>query len=174
MVSSNSMPDAPEIKKKKHGCLWALLWFFIIVVVIILLVLGGLWSLKNGLISRRHLMNTLGQGKGEVTMLNLSDNVLNVDLKRVDLPKDKQEFDSTLEIKPDERKGLASLERGRYELTFASGSASKPAGTCTITINSGDAYEFIRATKGIIVIRTGAKQSSFEDLNITTSSLCRP
>jgi hypothetical protein len=128
--------------------------------------------IQNGTISQRQIMNTMGLGTGEASVLNLTDGDLSVSMTSLSSESGSSSSD-TLTLKPTDSKGFTTLQPGRYRVTFSSTVGPGANGPCTLQISSGDLYQFVALNEGVVITNEKHPPKSNTDLNTATSSLCK-
>jgi hypothetical protein len=62
---------------------------------------------------------------------------------------------------------------GHYRVDFSLSPGGDELGTCTLSLKSGDRYQFVALPERVVVNRANRPSNSGEDFVIETSSLCR-
>jgi len=134
---------------------------------------GGYYAFTNGLISQREAFNALGMGTGEISIVNIADDTLDTELIRMDTESGSPETINNENIAPFEISGYGGIQPGRYELRITTPSGIPAGGVCRMTIASGDAFQFVAVPSGIAVSKEGTSAQSADDIDMSTSGLCR-
>lgn len=162
----------PVIVQKKSRAGWCLGGCLLVLVGLC----GGVallyFMIQNGTITQRQILNTIGLGTGEVNIMNLLDGSLSVTLEPVNTGTPDPYSNSSLTIETAESDAFVALSPGRYKLNFTS-EADGTTSECTIKVDSGDNYRFIAVPEGVGVFREKESAQSSEDVNVSTSPLCR-
>jgi hypothetical protein len=144
--------------------------------VFILLIVGtigvGWYMLQNGTLTQKGIFNTLGMGTGEADVINLSDGDLSVNIASLDDKSGSSLLKTDLALKPFDSDSFTSIKPGRYRLTFAA-TAGQASGTCTLQVGSGDVYQFAAVNEGVVITSDKHPASTGEELDMSTSSLCK-
>jgi len=138
-----------------------------------LLALGGggyyLWS--SGVIGQRQVLELLGRGFGETSVVNLGETPLSVKIERLDAGDTAAPLlETSLNLQPMDVDGFV-VEPGRYRLDFQF-SGGQPE-SCTLRIASGDFYQFAALAEGIVVANQRQPASSTTEMRIANSPLCK-
>ena len=133
-------------------------------------VLFGL--IRNGAISQHQIMNMIGQGTGELSIANLSDDTLSMELAYFDPQTTSPTVLSTNKLKSFEVHGAGQINPGRYRLTITAPTGKPGSGVCSLKISSGDAYQITVVRTGAL-ISNGRGASGSADLAFPTSPLCQ-
>jgi len=164
----------PPGKKGGRGCLVTCLLVLALVVVLLCVVgAGGYYLYTTGAINQRQILNAIGQGTGEINILNASDDTLDANLTRLDTESGEPESVGSFTIEPTEVEGFKMIEPGRYQLEIIFASGAPGGGTCTMKIVSGDYYQFVAVTGGVAIASQQQPAETGADLNMATSSLCQ-
>lgn len=132
---------------------------------------GGYLAVRAGSVSALQLSSML-TGAANVSLVNLDDHVLAVDLERLDVS-DENSWSDSERLEPFGIGGFSSLQPGRYQLDFRSDGNPTLALTCTIAAENGDVYRFVAVPEGLAITREGQAAQSADELDASTSSLCR-
>ncbi len=164
----------PPSKKRGRGCLVTCLLALALGVVLLCVVgAGGYYLYTTGAINQRQILNAIGQGAGEINILNASDDSLDANLSRLDTESGEPESVGSFTIEPTEIDGFTMIEPGRYQLEIVFASGSPGGGTCTMKIVSGDYYQLVAVTGGVAIASQRQRAETGADLNMATSSLCQ-
>ncbi|HET6260963.1 MAG TPA: hypothetical protein VFG99_01840, partial [Chloroflexia bacterium] len=128
--------------------------------------------IQNGTITQRQILNTLGLGTGEASILNLTDGNLSVTLDPISTGTPDPYGSSSLTVPAAQSDAFVALSPGRYSLKFTS-EADGASSECTIKVDSGDNYSFVAVPEGVGVFREKEAPQSSEDVNVSTSPLCQ-
>lgn len=153
------------LKKLFAGCL----------VVLFVLVAGSLALLaayRSGIITKQMIMNAAGLGPADVEVDNFRDDAIQVAIQQLDAGKGQPASPTTLTIKSMNVTTFRTQTHGRYRVTFAA-AGKGTLGECTLTLGSGDHYQFVPLPQRIVVNRLNRPASTGADLIVGRSSLCR-
>ncbi len=134
---------------------------------------GGYYAFSNGMINQREILNTIGMGTGEISIINIADEVLDTKLLRMDTESGSPETINNENIAPFDISGYGGIQPGIYELHITTPSGVPAGGVCRMTITSGDSLQFVAVPSGIAVSKEGMQAQSADDLDMSTSGLCR-
>lgn len=163
-------------QKKKSRLVSCLLTTGIIVLVLLCLLIiiagGGYYLYQKGTFTQKELMNLVGMGTGEISIINTREDSIEVHMFRLDTESGSPEENSQLDLAPSAIDGVANIDSGRYRVDFTSGGSS--LGSCTMRIKSGDVFQFVIIPEGIAITREDKPPKSAAEINIVTSDLCKP
>jgi hypothetical protein len=129
--------------------------------------------IRTGQWSQRELLNAVGLGTGEISIVNIADDTLDTELIRLDTESGSPERVNSENIAPFEISGYGGIQPGQYELRITTPSGAPAGGVCHMTIASGDALQFVAVPSGIAVTKEGTDTQSADDMDMSTSRLCR-
>ena len=170
--ASASKPQ--EKRKRKISCFR----IFVIVLLSCICALvavgaGGYYAYRTGKISQREILNILGLGSGEITIINITDDSINTELIRLDTESGSPELIDDGYFAPYEINGYGGIQPGEYEFRITSPSGIPPGGTCRMTISSGDEFQFVVVPSGIAITQEGVEVHNPDQIDMLTSGLCR-
>jgi pSer/pThr/pTyr-binding forkhead associated (FHA) protein len=164
---------AARPKREKRGCLAnCLIILFVLVCLVLGLAGGGYLLYQNGTISRRTVLNMIGMGTGELSIVNTTDDSLSADLIRLDTESGEPQAVNDEELETLDVSGFGGIEPGSYKLTITIPSGIPSGGDCLFEMVSGDVYQFVVVPQGIAVTRRGFEAQSAADLDFQTTALC--
>jgi hypothetical protein len=134
---------------------------------------GGYYAYTTGSLNQRVILNAVGLGTGDITIINLADDFLATELIRLDTESRNPETVDSENIAPFEISGYGAIQPGQYELHISSPSGYPPSGVCRLTIASRDSFQFVAVPEGIAVTKEGLDAQSADDLDMSTAGLCR-
>ncbi len=165
------------VKKKRSPwvtCLMVLAGFSCLTVCCVTMVgAGGYYAFSTGQISQREILNAVGMGTGEISIINIADDTLETELIHLDTESGSPETFNSEDIAPFEISGYGGIQPGLYELHITTPSGIPTGGICRMTIASGDAFQFVAVPSGIAVTQKGVDAHSTDDMDMSTSGLCR-
>jgi hypothetical protein len=134
---------------------------------------GGYYAISTGSLNQRTILNAVGLGTGDITIINIVDDSLETRLVRLDTESGSPETVDSEEIAPFEISGYGAIQPGEYEIQISSPSGIPAGGICRLTIASGDSFQFVAVPDGIAVTKEGQAAESADDLDMSTTGLCR-
>ncbi len=165
------------VKKKRNPWLtcFILLLVFTCLTVCCLTVVGagGYYAYSTGILNQREVLNAVGMGTGEISIVNIADDALDTKLLRMDTESGSPETVNNESIAPFDISGYGGIQPGIYELHITTSSGVTAGGICRMMIDSGDSFQFVAVPSGIAVSKEGMDVQSAEDLDMSTSGLCR-
>lgn len=172
-VQAATSPATPPAKKGR-GCLATCLIILVLAVVALcLLGAAGYYLYTTGAINQRQILNAIGQGTGEINVVNASDDTLEVSLTHLDTESGEPESVGSFTLEPEAIDGFTSIQPGRYQLQITYLSGAPGSGVCTMRIVSGDYYQLVAVSGGVAIANERQPAQTGEDLVMATSSLCQ-
>jgi hypothetical protein len=171
-------PVSIEPPKKKRSrfvsCLiFTAIFACISVFLLVAIGAGGYYAISQGMISQRDVLNPIGLGTGEISIINIADNSLDTELIHLDTESGSPETVDTQTIPPFEISGYGGIQPGEYELHISAPSGPPAGGVCRLQISSGDLFQFVAVPEGIAVTLEGQDAESADEIDMLTSDLCR-
>lgn len=165
----------PKKRSRGRSCLRTLLIMLLIFVCLVAVVGGGgYWAIQTGRLSPLQIAANLeGGGIGEISVVNITDGRLSVDLTALETESGEPEGAGGFDLEQYEISGQGGIVAGRYEVTFSADSGSPPEMTCTLRMGRGDTYQFVAVPEGIAITLDGEKAADADALDVLTSLLCR-
>ncbi len=155
------------------GCRGFLVGCLGIIIIIAIIVVGGFFAFQRGMITQTTILNLVGRGPGDIEVDNFADNKVEVTIKQLDVSKDSSPNQGTLSLNAFDIKSFRAQDPGKYKVDFGKSSGGTDLGTCTLTVKSGDRYQFVTLPDKIVVNRANNPPSAGKDLIVATSALCR-
>lgn len=174
MPAKSATPTPPPPPKKGRGCLaTCLIILLLAVIALCLLGAAGYYLYTTGAINQRQVLNAIGQGTGEINVVNASDDTLEVSLTHLDTESGEPESVGSFTLEPEAIDGFTSIQPGRYQLQVTYQSGAPGSGVCTMRIVSGDYYQLVAVNGGVAIANERQPAQTGEDLVMATSSLCQ-
>ncbi len=143
---------------------------FVVMICLFLVVGGGgYYLISTGSLSYIQIMNIVGPGTGEISIVNLDDLDVGASLERLDTEDGSPASTGSETLAPLEIGGFGNIEKGRYRLELR----ATNGGECILEIVRGDEYQFVVVPEGIAVTRIGEVTQNADEVDMATSSLCR-
>ncbi len=163
---------APQAKgRKKLSCMMTAGIAAAVFVCGLLLAVGvGYYMITTGSLSYIQLANLVGPGSGEIMIVNLDDVRLEAALTRLDAAGGSPESIGSQVLEPFDIGGYGRVESGRYRLVIEATSG----GECHLEIVRGDEYQFVAVPEGVAVTRAADPSQTADQLDMSSSTLCRP
>ena len=152
------------------GCLVGL---FAVILVCGVVGIGGFLAYRAGVFTPRTVLNLVGLGPGDIEIDNFRDDTIEVSVLQLDVASDSTPTQTSLEIHSFDIQSYLVQQPGRYQVDFGTTVGGADLGTCTITIKSGDKYQFVPLPDKIVINRVNHPVSVGSDLIVATSTLCR-
>jgi hypothetical protein len=173
-VSPPAGSTYPPPQKGNRGCCGILTCGCLIpLLVMVLLVVGGFIAFRNGAVTKDGVLNLIGMGPGSVEIDNFRNDTVYVTLTPLDAPKGSAPAASTLSLSPFDIASHRIESPGRFRIDFGTSRGGANLGTCSLTVKSGDQYQFVSLADKVIINRTNNPASSGRDFVVGTSALCR-
>lgn len=164
----------PGRVKKRGGCwLWLGCGCLAVLLGIALLGVGGFVAYQSGAISLETFLDLVGAGPADMEFDNFRDETVYIYILQLDVASDEVPVEMWLEIDAFDIHSYHVVTPGRYRVDFGLSSDASDLGTCTLTIKSGDQYQFVTLPERIVVNRVNDPPTVGTDLVVATSSLCR-
>jgi hypothetical protein len=160
-------------KRKRRWWVCCLLIPLIFVCGITILGGGGYYLYTNGTINQRSLLNLVGQGPGEISLINISDGNVYFAAVRLDTEDGEPTVANDDTLEPLVIGGFGGLSPGQYRLEIEPQSGVPAGGDCLLEIKSGDKLQFVVVPEGISVIRDGYDPLTADEMILETSPLCQ-
>ncbi|MBI5878244.1 MAG: hypothetical protein HZB53_11395 [Chloroflexi bacterium] len=142
-----------------------------LVLLVLLCGIGGYFAFQNRLITQTTILNLAGLGPGDIEVDNFRDDQIAMRVTQTDPGKDPVPLDE-ISLSAFDVKSFRIPQPGRVRVEFLSAGRANLA-VCTLTIRSGDRYQFVALPDKFVVNRVGSPPSTGRDLILATSSLCR-
>ncbi len=161
----------PARARPKRGCLSScLLGCFIVILVSLGLGVAGYVAFRTGALTTAKLLNLVGLGPADIETDNFRDDTIQVSILQLDAAKGTAP--TVLKIKRFNIRTYHAANRGRFRVTFSAATGGA-LGTCTLTVRSGDHYQFVTLASKIVINRVNRPASVGTDFVVATSTLCR-
>lgn len=168
-----SPPQIVPRPKSSPSCLKTLgIGCLVFLCLVITLGIAGYFLITSGKITTMQIATAFGPGVGEVQIINLSDDTLDVRLTRLDTEDGSPDFTDSASIESMLVNGFGAVESGRYQVDFSTPSGMPSDGICIFKIKRSDFYQFWAVPDGIIVTLNEKVPDDGMNLTISTSSLC--
>lgn len=149
-----------------QGCLLGL-------VLLALVAGGGYYAYTSGMVTQETFLNLVGMGPATVRISNLRDDALHVSITPLNAPKDSTPTTGALDLGRFDVDTYKAASAGRYRVDFALAKGGAALGTCTLTVRSGDEYQFVALPAQIAINRAPNPPTAGADLVVASSALCR-
>lgn len=174
LVRRDTAPAEPPAQKTGGGCAKPLACGCIAIILLcIALWAGGFLAYQSGVITQTTLLNLVGVGPGDVQVDNFRDDTIHVTINQLNAPADSTPARAALQIKSFDVGAYRAANPGRYRVDFGTTRGGTNLGSCTLTIKSGDQYQFIALPNNIAIHRANNPASLGVDFVVATSALCR-
>ena len=117
------------------------------------------------------VLRLIGRAPAVVTVYNFADNTIYVTISELNAEEDTSE--QKVRFTPLALGSRSYSQTGRYQYQFGTREGGADLGTCTVTLNYNDEYQFVPLPGMIAVNRLNQPSSTFSDLLVESSSLCR-
>ncbi len=169
-------PPSPIAQSKRGGCGGCggcLIVCLILIALLVIVAVGGFLAYQSGALTPAMLLNLVGLGPGDIEVDNFRDDGIQVSIKQIDPSKDSAPLQRSLSLNAFDVKSYRVQNPGRYLVEFRATRGNASLGACTLSVRSGDAYQFVALPERIAVNRANNPSSVGTDFVIQTSSLCR-
>ena len=159
-------------------------WITCLIVAVVLTVLctcclvivggGGYYLYINGQLNLNQIMSSAGMGPSEIQIINLSDGPITAKLEHIDNETSEKTSRDTLELDPYDIASFRDLARSQFILTIEVSNGQPPNSICRLDIRGSQVYRVVTVPDGTIIALDDNEVNTTDELDITTSSLCRP
>jgi hypothetical protein len=165
---------AKPAKKSGGGCAgWLVAGCLVALLGCGALGVGGFLAYRGGLITPNMLLNLVGLGPADIEVDNFRDDTIEIHILQLEVKTDETPTENYLEIEAFDIRTSRVQQPGRYQVNFGTTSGAADLGTCTLTLRSGDLYQFVALPDKIVVNRVNKPPDNGRDLIVETSTLCR-
>jgi|GEM_PF-1090679 len=165
-------PSAQSKRGGCGGCGGCLIVCLVLIALVASVAVGGFLAYQSGALTPATLLNLVGLGPGDIEVDNFRDDAIQVSIRQVEVAPDAAPASGALSLDPFDIKSYRAQNPGRYRVEFALKQGGT-LGTCTLTVKSGDRYQFVALPARIAVNRANNPSSVGTDFVVQTSSLCR-
>jgi hypothetical protein len=134
---------------------------------------AGYFAYQAGIFTPAGIANLIGIGPGYVEIDNFRDDSVQITIQAPDTSNGTPSSPDTLEIKSFDVHSYTAQQPGVYRVDFGSTSGGSELGSCTLTVKSGDHFQFVALPDNILINRVNNPPAQGPDLVVKTSSLCR-
>lgn len=136
---------------------------------------AGYYAIQTGRLTLTDIALALGQGPAFVEVDNFRDDAIYVTFQQVDIPAgdDSAGYSGSLSLNSFDVGTYRAPAAGRYQVDFLTEAAGENLGICTLTLRSGDQYQFVTLPDGIVVNNVKRPSDVGADFNVESSSLCQ-
>jgi hypothetical protein len=167
-------PYSAPAKKSVGGCwLWLLGGCLVMIVGCVVLAGGGFLLYRSGLITVNSMLNLVGLGPADVEVDNFRDGTIYVTVQQVEVASNTNPGQGYFQLDSFDLHTYHAPQPGRYRVDFGSTSDAADLGTCTLTLKSGDHYQFVTLPDKIVINHVNRPASTGPDFVVGTSALCR-
>lgn len=164
----------PQPAKRGWGCgRWFLTGCLFFLCVCGITGAGGFVAYRMNWITAEMGLNLLGMGPGDIEFDNFRDDTLQVSILQLDVAQDSTPLQANLEINAYDIRMYRVQNPGRYRVDFGTTYGGSDLGSCTLTVKSGDLYQFVPMPEKIVVNHVDDPPAAGTDLIVSTSALCR-
>jgi Double zinc ribbon len=169
--SGGATPPPPARSGGCAGCLFK--GCLVVALLVVVLGAGGYWAFTSGAITQAKLLNLAGLGPGYLSISNFRDDSIVVVVRHVETAPDEKPIPDTLKLNAFDIRSYVVNNPGRYRVEFQATNGGASLGDCTLTVRSGDEYQFVTLPDKIAVNRANNPSKVGTDFVVQTSSLCR-
>ena len=163
-----------QTRKSAGGCgLWLFCGCIIIILGFFAIVIAGFVAYQTGIITPTTILNLAGLGPADIEVDNFRDDTIQISILQLDVASDQSPIQTTFGLNAFDVHSYRVQQPGRYRVDFGTTYNGADLGTCTLTLKSGDQYQFVALPERIAVNRLNDPPSVGTDLIVATSTLCR-
>ncbi len=160
--------------KRRNGCLiWGLLGCVGALCLGVALTGGGWYAWDSGMITLDDVLSLAGMGPADIEVDNFRDEAIQINILQLDVAAEATPYQLSLQINSLDIQTSRVPQAGRYQVSFGTTSGGAELGACTLTLKSGDFYQFVPTPQLIVVNNVNDPVSIGSDLVVSTSALCR-
>jgi hypothetical protein len=148
------------------GCLGTL-------IALVVLGVGGFLAYKSGFLTIDRVMALVGMGPGNVEINNFREEMVYVSIYDLKSSQDGPFLSWSQRLNAYDILAHQITNPGSYRIDFGLTDGGADLGSCTLTLKSGDQYQFIPMPDKIVINRVNKPASNGEDFLVRSSSLCR-
>jgi hypothetical protein len=134
---------------------------------------GGYLAYQGGMLTPDMVLGLVGLGPAAIEVDNFRDEIVYVSIAQLDAPADSTPLGASLDLNAFDIRTFRVGQPGQYQIDFGSSSGVADLGSCTLSVRSGDHYQFVTLPERIVINRVDDPVSVGTDLIVSTSSLCR-
>jgi hypothetical protein len=142
-----------------------------------LLAVGGIgyYLYASGQLDINQILSFVGIGPSEVQIINLSDGPIEAQLEHIDDETGESHNQGDFDLAPYDIASFRSISAGEYILHIEVPNGLPSNSTCALKIKGGgQVYRVVTVTEGTVIALDDNPVDTPEEMDITTSSLCRP
>ena len=148
------------------GCL-------LLVLLLVVCGVGGYWGYSSGLLTTATVLNLAGLGPARIEVDNFRDDGINVSFSQLDASKDSTPIEGALQLNAFDVKTFHTPNAAKFRIDFVASTSRTNLGTCTLSVKSGDQFQFVALPDKIVISRVNNPPKTGTDLIMQTSTLCR-
>jgi hypothetical protein len=161
-------------KQKGRGCgRWLLAGCLVLILGGCVAGVGGYLAYQGGMLTPDMVLGLVGLGPAAIEVDNFRDEIVYVSIAQLDAPADSTPLGASLDLNAFDIRTFRVGQPGQYQIDFGSSSGVADLGSCTLSVRSGDHYQFVTLPERIVINRVDDPVSVGTDLIVSTSSLCR-
>jgi hypothetical protein len=167
-------PAAALPKQKGRGCgRWLLAGCLMLILGGCVAGVGGYLAYQGGMLTPDMVLGLVGLGPAAIEVDNFRDDGVYVSIVQLDAPVDSTPLEASLDLNAFDIRAYRVSRPGRFMIDFGTSSGAADLGSCSLSVGSGDHFQFVTLPERIVINRVDDPVSVGTDLIVSTSSLCR-
>jgi len=168
-------PPAPAaVKPKGRGCgRWLLAGCLGLILAGCAAGVGGYLAYRAGMLTPESLLGLVGLGPADIEVDNFRDDHVFVSIAQLDAPADSAPLETSLDLNAFDVRTYRVGQPGEFQIDFGTSNGAADLGSCTLSVRSGDHFQFVTLPERIVINRVDDPVSVGTDLIVSSSSLCR-
>ena len=148
------------------GCL-------VLLVLLVACAGGAYFAVRSGALTTATFLNLAGLGPARIEVDNFSDDAISVNFLQTDTAKGSTPIQGSIQLNAFDVKTFHTPNAAKFRIDFATTAGRTSAGSCNLTVRSGDVFQFVALPDKILINRVNSPPQTGTDLVVQSSSLCR-
>ena len=148
------------------GCL-------VLLVLLVACAGGAYFAVRSGALTTATFLNLAGLGPARIEVDNFREDAISVNFLQTDAAKDSTPIQGSIQLNAFDVKTFHTPNAAKFRIDFATTAGRTSAGSCNLTVRSGDVFQFVALPDKILINRVNSPPQTGTDLVVQSSSLCR-
>jgi hypothetical protein len=168
-------PRAPAKSGGGCGCNARTLGCGCLVVLLLLVVCAAsaFWAYNSHLLTTTTFLNLAGLGPASIEVDDFRDDGIDVSFSQLDATKDSSPIEGALQLNAFDVKTFHTPNAGKFRIEFVTTAARTSLGGCTLSVRSGDQFQFAALPDKILINRVNNPPQTGTELIMQSSTMCR-